>query len=93
MPPTGEGRPISVEVFKGNTADPATVAAQVTNLKERFGIQNIAWAGLLVISCGIQQAQWRLPIASGGWAGRSFIGARRCLPGAGRTETETERRR
>jgi hypothetical protein len=42
---TSEGCPISVEVFKGNTADPATVAAQVTKLKERFGIENIAWAG------------------------------------------------
>ena len=27
-----------MEVFTGNTADPATVAAQVTKLKERFGI-------------------------------------------------------
>ncbi len=42
---TSEGCPISVEVFKGNTADPATVAAQVTKLKERFGIAHIAWVG------------------------------------------------
>jgi len=42
---TAEGCPISVEVFKGNTADPATVAAQVLKLKERFGIEHIAWAG------------------------------------------------
>jgi len=42
---TAEGCPISVEVFKGNTADPATVASQVSKLKERFGIQSIAWAG------------------------------------------------
>jgi hypothetical protein len=42
---TAEGCPISVEVFKGNTADPATVAAQVVKLKERFGIERIAWAG------------------------------------------------
>ena len=42
---TAEGCPISVEVFKGNTADPATVAAQVVKLKERFGISAIAWAG------------------------------------------------
>lgn len=42
---TAEGCPISVEVFKGNTADPATVAAQVSKLKERFGIQHIAWVG------------------------------------------------
>jgi transposase len=42
---TAEGCPISVEVFKGNTADPATVGAQVIKLKERFGIERIAWAG------------------------------------------------
>ena len=42
---TAEGCPISVEVFKGNTADPATVASQVSKLKERFGIERIAWAG------------------------------------------------
>jgi hypothetical protein len=42
---TAEGCPISVEVFKGNTADPATVAAQVSKLKDRFGIERIAWAG------------------------------------------------
>jgi hypothetical protein len=42
---TAEGCPIAVEVFKGNTADPATVAAQVAKLKERFGIEQIAWVG------------------------------------------------
>jgi hypothetical protein len=42
---TAKGCPISVEVFKGNTADPATVGAQVVKLKERFGIERIAWAG------------------------------------------------
>ena len=40
-----EGCPISVEVFKGNTADPATVASQVTKLKTRFGIEHLAWVG------------------------------------------------
>ena len=40
-----EGCPIAVEVFAGNTADPATVAAQVAKVKERFGIERIAWVG------------------------------------------------
>jgi hypothetical protein len=39
------GCPIAVEVFPGNTADPATVAAQVSKLRERFGIERIVWAG------------------------------------------------
>jgi hypothetical protein len=42
---SAQGCPIAVEVFKGNTADPATVAAQVTKLKERFGIDHLAWVG------------------------------------------------
>ena len=42
---TAEGCPISVEVFKGNTADPATVASQVGKLKTRFGIEHLAWVG------------------------------------------------
>ncbi|HMO46530.1 MAG TPA: IS1634 family transposase [Rubrivivax sp.] len=42
---TAQGCPIAVEVFAGNTADPATVAAQVAKLRERFGIRHIAWAG------------------------------------------------
>lgn len=42
---TAPGVPIAVEVFAGNTADPATVAAQVTKLKTRFGIERIAWVG------------------------------------------------
>lgn len=42
---TAEGCPIAVEVFKGNTGDPATVAEQVAKLKQRFGIERIAWVG------------------------------------------------
>ena len=42
---SGQGCPIAVEVFKGNTADPATVAEQVAKLKQRFGIDHIAWVG------------------------------------------------
>ncbi len=42
---SAEGCPVAVEVFAGNTADPATVAAQVAKLKERFGIERIAWVG------------------------------------------------
>ena len=42
---TAQGCPIAVEVFPGNTADPATVGPQVSKLRERFGIERIAWAG------------------------------------------------
>jgi len=42
---TADGCPIAVEVFAGNTGDPATVAAQVSKLKQRFGIERITWVG------------------------------------------------
>jgi transposase len=32
-------------VFAGNTGDPSTVASQVSKLKERFGIERLAWVG------------------------------------------------
>src|SRR5438105_13426065 len=40
-----EGIPVAIEVFQGNTGDPATVAAQVTKVKDRFGITKVALAG------------------------------------------------
>jgi hypothetical protein len=42
---TSEGIPVAVEVFAGNTADPATVASQVEKLKDRYGIDKLAWVG------------------------------------------------
>jgi transposase len=42
---TPEGCPVAVEVFAGNTADPATVASQVAKLKDRYGIDRLAWVG------------------------------------------------
>jgi len=32
-----DGWPLSIEVFRGNTQDPATVAAQIAKLSQRFG--------------------------------------------------------
>jgi hypothetical protein len=42
---TAEGIPAAVEVFKGNTGDPATLASQVTKLKQRFGLAHVAVVG------------------------------------------------
>src|SRR5579859_324228 len=39
------GIPVAIEVFAGNTGDPATVAAQVTKVKDRFGITKVVLAG------------------------------------------------
>jgi len=40
-----EGIPVAIEVFKGNTGDPVTVAAQVTKVKDRFGITRVVLVG------------------------------------------------
>ena len=40
-----DGCPVAVEVFTGNTADPATVGAQVAKLRTRFRIDRIALVG------------------------------------------------
>src|SRR5271165_3674749 len=39
------GCPVAVEVFEGNTADPATVAAQITKLKQRFQLRHVVLVG------------------------------------------------
>jgi DDE family transposase len=40
-----DGCPIAVEVFAGATADPATLAVQITKLKERFGLSHVVLIG------------------------------------------------
>ena len=39
------GCPVAVEVFEGNTADPATVAAQIDKLRERFKLTRVVLVG------------------------------------------------
>ena len=40
-----DGCPVAVEVFAGNTADPATLADQVAKVKERFGLSRVVLVG------------------------------------------------
>jgi hypothetical protein len=40
-----DGIPVAIEVFAGNTGDPTTVAAQVSKLKDRFGITKVVLVG------------------------------------------------
>jgi hypothetical protein len=40
-----DGIPVAIEVFKGNTGDPTTVAAQVTKVQDRFGIAKVVLVG------------------------------------------------
>ena len=39
------GIPIAIEVFEGSTADPKTLAAQITKLKTRFGLARVCLVG------------------------------------------------
>ncbi len=40
-----DGVPVAIEVFEGNTGDPATVAAQVGKVKDRFGLARVVLVG------------------------------------------------
>jgi transposase len=41
----GEGRPVAVSVYAGNTGDPTTVADQVDKLRQRFGLLRLVLVG------------------------------------------------
>ena len=41
----GEGRPVAVDVYPGNTGDPTTVPDQVTHLRTDFGIARLVLVG------------------------------------------------
>ncbi|RLB58101.1 MAG: IS1634 family transposase [Deltaproteobacteria bacterium] len=41
----GEGRPISCEVFQGNTQDTKTFKSQVDKIAQRFGIKKVTFVG------------------------------------------------
>ena len=40
-----EGRPVAVEVFPGNAADPATVGSQIEKIRKRFGLSRVVLVG------------------------------------------------
>ena len=40
-----QGRPIAMEVYPGNTGDPATVPGQVLKLRDRFGLERVILVG------------------------------------------------
>lgn len=40
-----DGRPVSVDVYPGNTGDPSTVADQANKLKDRFGLERVVLVG------------------------------------------------
>jgi hypothetical protein len=42
---SADGRPVAIEVFEGNTGDPATLAVHVAKLKQRFALKHVVLVG------------------------------------------------
>ena len=40
-----DGEPLAVRVFEGNTADPSTLTAPITILKQQFGVETVVLVG------------------------------------------------
>ncbi len=55
-----DGRPVAVEVFEGNVGDPTTFTAQVTKMRERFGLERIVYVGDrgMITSARIREDLW-----------------------------------
>ena len=58
-----DGEPLAVRVFEGNTADPTTVASQITILKEQFGIAEVVVVG----DRGMIKAKGKAALSAEGW--------------------------
>jgi ribosomal protein L11 methylase PrmA len=58
-----DGEPLAVRVFEGNTADPTTVASQITLLKEQFGIAEVVMVG----DRGMIKAKGKSALSAEGW--------------------------
>jgi transposase len=41
----GEGRPVAIQVYPGNTGDPTTVPDQVEKMRQRFGLSRVVLVG------------------------------------------------
>jgi hypothetical protein len=63
----GEGCPVAVEVFPGNTADSTTLGAQIQKLRSRFGVRRVVVVGdrgLITSKCiddtfrGVEGLDW-----------------------------------
>ena len=83
LPCTTAGIPIAIEVFEGNTADPNTLAAQISKLKDRFGLSRVCLVGIGACSPTRASATRCAP--------RSWIGSARCAPRKSRPSSRRAR--
>ncbi len=76
-----DGIPVAIEVFKGNTGDPKTVASQVAKVKDRFGITRVVLVGDRGM---LTAARLREDVAPAHWTGSP-----RCAPRRSRSWSGT----
>src|SRR5512144_1772406 len=58
-----DGEPLAVRVFEGNTADPSTVTAPITILKQQFGVETV----VLVGDRGMIKTKGKAALSSAQW--------------------------
>ena len=59
----GEGEPLAVRVFAGNTADPSTVGDQIEILKKQFAVQEVVFVG----DGGLVKSSGKQALNAEGW--------------------------
>ena len=57
------GCPVAVEVFPGNCADPSTLATQISKIRKRFNINNVALVGDRGMITSVRIREDLLPVA------------------------------
>ncbi len=82
------GRPVSAEVCAGNTADPATVPAQVDKLRRRFGLSRVVLVGDRGMLTAARIREDLAPHEDLGWISALRAPAIRQLLRAGRFDPE-----
>ena len=58
-----DGCPVAVEVFPGNSADPSTLATQISKIRKRFNINNVALVGDRGMITSVRIREDLLPVA------------------------------
>ncbi len=62
-----DGVPVAVEVFAGNTGDPATLSVQIEKLRTRFGLQRVVLVGDRGMITQARLDQEIKPVVGLGW--------------------------
>lgn len=83
---SAQGCPVAIEVFEGNTGDPNTLAAQVSKLRERFGLERVVLVGDRGMITEARIRQELRPVDGLGWITALRAPAIKKLAANGRVE-------